>query len=189
LGEEAAPGWGILSTPLPTRLGPGRIVIAKPPIGVWRDRTARLPRHTPAGRRIAVCPATYSAAFSVRRAASIVTVIRDPVAEFGVLIEESSSQETPRWREMDSNYQSPVKEQLVETVLFDFSAEARKGTIGGRRSQPRDLGGDLRRDYNLRDDNDRHGWGRRQTQNGGSPASSRSPARNEPRSTKSSPAI
>jgi hypothetical protein len=29
-------------------------------IGEWRDRTARLPRHTPAGRRIAVCPATYS---------------------------------------------------------------------------------------------------------------------------------
>jgi hypothetical protein len=29
-------------------------------IGEWRDRTARLPRHTPAGRRIAICPATYS---------------------------------------------------------------------------------------------------------------------------------
>jgi hypothetical protein len=29
-------------------------------IGEWRDRTARLPRHTHAGRRIAVCPATYS---------------------------------------------------------------------------------------------------------------------------------
>ena len=29
-------------------------------IGAWRDRTASLPRHTPAGRRIAVCPATYS---------------------------------------------------------------------------------------------------------------------------------
>lgn len=29
-------------------------------IGDWRDRTASLPRHTPAGRRIAVCPATYS---------------------------------------------------------------------------------------------------------------------------------
>jgi hypothetical protein len=26
----------------------------------WRDRTAPLPRRTPAGRRIAVCPATYS---------------------------------------------------------------------------------------------------------------------------------
>jgi hypothetical protein len=26
----------------------------------WRDRTASLPRHTPAGRRIAICPATYS---------------------------------------------------------------------------------------------------------------------------------
>ena len=29
-------------------------------IGEWRDRTAQLPRFTPAGRRIAVCPATYS---------------------------------------------------------------------------------------------------------------------------------
>jgi hypothetical protein len=29
-------------------------------ISEWRDRTASLPRHTPAGRRIAVCPATYS---------------------------------------------------------------------------------------------------------------------------------
>ena len=70
---------------------------------------------------------------------------------------------------MDSNHRSPVKDQLVETVLFDFPAEARKRTIGGRRSQPRDLGGDLRRDHNLRDDNDRLGWGRRQAQNGGSP--------------------
>src|SRR6516162_8764053 len=29
-------------------------------IGEWRDRTASLARHTPAGRRIAICPATYS---------------------------------------------------------------------------------------------------------------------------------
>jgi hypothetical protein len=29
-------------------------------IGEWRDRTAFLPRHTPARKRIAVCPATYS---------------------------------------------------------------------------------------------------------------------------------
>jgi hypothetical protein len=29
-------------------------------IGEWRDRTAYLSRYTPAGRRIAVCPATYS---------------------------------------------------------------------------------------------------------------------------------
>jgi hypothetical protein len=28
----------------------------------WRDRMAVLPRHTPAGRRIAICPATYSGA-------------------------------------------------------------------------------------------------------------------------------
>ena len=48
-------------------------------------------------------------------------------------------------------------------------AEARKRTFGGRRSQPRDLGDDLRRDHHLRDDNDRLGWGWRQGQNGGSP--------------------
>jgi hypothetical protein len=59
----------------------------------------------------------------------------------------TGSQQTPRWREMDSNHRSPVKDQLVETVLSDFPAEARKRTIGGRRSQPRDLGGDLRRDH------------------------------------------
>jgi hypothetical protein len=29
-------------------------------IGEWRDRTALLPRYTPAGRRIAICPATYT---------------------------------------------------------------------------------------------------------------------------------
>jgi hypothetical protein len=29
-------------------------------ISEWRDRTASLPRYTPAGRRIANCPATYS---------------------------------------------------------------------------------------------------------------------------------
>jgi hypothetical protein len=88
---------------------------------------------------------------------------------FGDLIERVRFARTLRWREMDSNHRSPVKDQLVETVLFDFPAEARKRTIGGRRSQPRDLGGDLRRDHNLRDDNDRLGWGRRQAQNGGSP--------------------
>ena len=67
---------------------------------------------------------------------------------------------------MDSNLRSPVKDQLVETVLFDFPTEARKRTIRGRRSQPRDLGGDLRRDPNLRDDNDRLGWGWRRAKNG-----------------------
>ena len=82
---------------------------------------------------------------------------------------KSGSQRTRPWREMDLKHRCPVKDQLVETVLFDFPAEARKRTIGGRRSQPRDLGGDLRRDHNLRDDNDRLGWGRRQAQNGGSP--------------------
>jgi hypothetical protein len=29
-------------------------------IGEWRDRTSSLPRYSPAGRRIATCPATYS---------------------------------------------------------------------------------------------------------------------------------
>jgi hypothetical protein len=29
-------------------------------IGEWCDRTAALPRFTPTGRRIAICPATYS---------------------------------------------------------------------------------------------------------------------------------
>ena len=29
-------------------------------ISEWRDRTASLPRYSPAGRRIAICPATYS---------------------------------------------------------------------------------------------------------------------------------
>jgi len=29
-------------------------------ISEWRDRTASLPRYTPAGRRIAICPATYA---------------------------------------------------------------------------------------------------------------------------------
>jgi hypothetical protein len=31
-------------------------------IAQWRDRIARLPVRTPAGRRIAICPATYTAA-------------------------------------------------------------------------------------------------------------------------------
>jgi hypothetical protein len=31
-------------------------------IAEWRDRIAPLPRYTPAGRRIAICPATYTAA-------------------------------------------------------------------------------------------------------------------------------
>src|SRR6202035_1331643 len=29
-------------------------------IAEWRDRFSDLPRHTPAGRRIAICPATYT---------------------------------------------------------------------------------------------------------------------------------
>src|SRR5712675_1799169 len=93
----------------------------------------------------------------------------DDTISLGRRERKSGSQQTLRWREMDSNHRSPVKDQLVETVLFEFPAEARKRTIGGRRYQPRDLGGDLRRDHNLRDDNDQLGWGRRQAQNGGSP--------------------
>ena len=31
-------------------------------IAEWRDRIAHLPRHTPAGRCIAICPATYTGA-------------------------------------------------------------------------------------------------------------------------------
>jgi hypothetical protein len=31
-------------------------------IAQWRDRIARLPVRSPAGRRIAICPATYTAA-------------------------------------------------------------------------------------------------------------------------------
>jgi hypothetical protein len=31
-------------------------------ISEWRDRIGRLPKRTPAGRRIAICPATYTAA-------------------------------------------------------------------------------------------------------------------------------
>jgi hypothetical protein len=42
-------------------------------ISEWRDRTASLPRHTPAGRRIAICPATYSNA-TCRAAAHVPTL-------------------------------------------------------------------------------------------------------------------
>jgi hypothetical protein len=31
---------------------------------------------------------------------------------------------------MDSNHRSPVKDQLVETVLFEFPAKGRKRTVG-----------------------------------------------------------
>ena len=49
-------------------------------IGEWRDRTARLPRHTPAGRRIAVCPATYSDA--TRETCGACARVRDAVIGF-----------------------------------------------------------------------------------------------------------
>jgi hypothetical protein len=38
-------------------------------ISEWRDRTASLPRYTPGGKRIAICPATYSDATCKCRAA------------------------------------------------------------------------------------------------------------------------
>jgi hypothetical protein len=49
-------------------------------IGEWRDRTASLPRYTPAGRRIAVCPATYSDA--TRRTCGACAHDRDAVVGF-----------------------------------------------------------------------------------------------------------
>ncbi|MGA8756873.1 MAG: hypothetical protein WB611_11185, partial [Stellaceae bacterium] len=49
-------------------------------IGEWRDRTAALPRHTPAGRRIAICPATYSDATC--KSCCICARIRDAVIGF-----------------------------------------------------------------------------------------------------------
>jgi hypothetical protein len=47
-------------------------------IGEWRDRTASLPRNTPAEQRIAICPATYSDARPAKPAA--------PVPGFGTLV-------------------------------------------------------------------------------------------------------
>jgi hypothetical protein len=80
---------------------------------------------------------------------------RLPIGGITMKRRKSGSQWTHRWREMDSNHRSPVKDQLVETVLFDFQRRlgSAPSTVG--ESQPRDLGGDLRRDHNLRDDNDR----------------------------------
>jgi hypothetical protein len=49
-------------------------------IGEWRDRTASLPRHTPGGRRIAVCPATYSDATC--RSYGACALVRDAVIGF-----------------------------------------------------------------------------------------------------------
>jgi hypothetical protein len=49
-------------------------------IGEWRDRTASLPRHTPAGRRIAICPATYSDATC--RTCGACARVRDAVIGF-----------------------------------------------------------------------------------------------------------
>ena len=49
-------------------------------IGEWRDRAASLPRHTPAGRRIAICPATYSDATC--KTCGACTHVRDAVIGF-----------------------------------------------------------------------------------------------------------
>jgi hypothetical protein len=49
-------------------------------IGDWRDRTASLPRYTPAGRRIAICPATYSDATC--KSCGACARVRDPVIGF-----------------------------------------------------------------------------------------------------------
>jgi hypothetical protein len=49
-------------------------------IGEWRDRTASLPRHTPVGRRIAICPATYSDATC--KTCSACAWLRDAVIGF-----------------------------------------------------------------------------------------------------------
>jgi hypothetical protein len=49
-------------------------------IGEWRDRTASLPRRTPAGRRIAICPATYSDATC--KTCGVCARVRDAVIGF-----------------------------------------------------------------------------------------------------------
>lgn len=49
-------------------------------IGEWRDRTASLPRHTPGGRRIAICPATYSDA--ICKSCGACARVRDAVIGF-----------------------------------------------------------------------------------------------------------
>src|SRR5712671_6276122 len=49
-------------------------------ISDWRDRTASLTRYTPAGRRIAICPATYSDATCKRCGAC--AYVRDAVIGF-----------------------------------------------------------------------------------------------------------
>ncbi len=49
-------------------------------IGQWRDRTASLPRYTPAGRRIAICPATYSDA--ICKTCGACALVRDAVIGF-----------------------------------------------------------------------------------------------------------
>jgi hypothetical protein len=49
-------------------------------VGEWRDRIASLPRHTPAGRRIAICPATYSDATC--KTCSACARVRDAVIGF-----------------------------------------------------------------------------------------------------------
>jgi hypothetical protein len=55
---------------------------------------------------------------------------------------------TRRWREMDSKHRSPVKDQLVETVLFDFhsggsEAHHRRSAISTARSGRRSYAGTI----------------------------------------------
>jgi hypothetical protein len=49
-------------------------------IAEWRNRTASMPRHTPAGRRIAICPATYSDATC--KSCGACAHVRNPVIGF-----------------------------------------------------------------------------------------------------------
>jgi hypothetical protein len=49
-------------------------------ISEWRDRTASLPRFTPSGRRIAICPATYSDATC--KTCGACAGVRDAVIDF-----------------------------------------------------------------------------------------------------------
>jgi hypothetical protein len=50
-------------------------------ISEWRDRTTSLLRYTPAGRRIAVCPATYSDA-TCKKSCGACARVRDAVIGF-----------------------------------------------------------------------------------------------------------
>jgi hypothetical protein len=49
-------------------------------IGKWRDHTAPLPRYTPAGKRRAICPATYTDATC--KTCGACARVRDAVIDF-----------------------------------------------------------------------------------------------------------